>query len=163
MDWVVFDEVTLTGSDLNPVWPQVNLQADQKEGDPAESYEITFYSDGSNYEYTPSDAGEFSQFNIGSKAVSTAGEVPLKCVTPPNADLTAVVSGDAPSKDAFMPFFHMTVCTGQHYHQSFSISDASQVGETVRIPFGSAEEGFGMCWSADQQYVLYFTNNLRRI
>jgi hypothetical protein len=67
MDWVVFDEVTLTGSDLNPVWPQVNLATDQREGDPSESYEVIFHSDGENYDYTPSEASEFSQYTIGSR------------------------------------------------------------------------------------------------
>jgi hypothetical protein len=67
MDWVVFDEVTRTGSDLNPVWPQVNLLSDQKEGDPSESYEVIFHSDGENYDYTPSDVSEFGQYSIGSK------------------------------------------------------------------------------------------------
>jgi hypothetical protein len=67
MDWVVYDEVTLTGSDLNPVWPEVNLLADQREDEPSESYEVILYSDGDNYDYTPSDASEFGQFTIGSK------------------------------------------------------------------------------------------------
>jgi len=67
MDWVVFDEVTLSGSDLNPVWPEVNLLADQREGEPNESYEVILYSDGDNYDYTPSDASEFGRFTIGSK------------------------------------------------------------------------------------------------
>jgi predicted nucleic acid-binding Zn ribbon protein len=67
MDWTVFDEVTLTGSDLNPRWPEVSLQADQKEGDREENYEVIFYSDGEHYEYTLTDAAEFSQFSIGSQ------------------------------------------------------------------------------------------------
>jgi hypothetical protein len=75
MDWVVFDEVILTGSDLNPVWPQVNLATDQREGDPSESYEVTFHSDGENYDYTPSDASEFGQFSIGSRWIMNVNSV----------------------------------------------------------------------------------------
>lgn len=97
------------------------------------------------------------QFEIGSKVVPTAGEVPLKCVTPPDADLTAILSGDAPDKGAFLPFLSSTVCTGQHYHQTFSRASATQVGETERIPFVSADKPISMCWSPDQQYVLYCT------
>ena len=67
MEWTAFDEVTLIGSDLNPRWPEVNLQTDQKEGDPEESYEVVFYSDGESYEYTLTNASEFSQFSIGSR------------------------------------------------------------------------------------------------
>jgi predicted nucleic acid-binding Zn ribbon protein len=66
VDWLKFDEVTLSGSDLNPQWPDVNLQTDQKEGEPEESYEVTFYSDGKTYDYSVTDASEFSQYTIGS-------------------------------------------------------------------------------------------------
>ena len=41
--------------------------SDQKEGETSESYEVIFHSDGENYDYTPSDASEFSQFTIGSR------------------------------------------------------------------------------------------------
>jgi predicted nucleic acid-binding Zn ribbon protein len=67
LDWTVFKEETLTGSDLNPRWPEVNLQADQKEGEREENYEVVFHSDGKSYEYTLTDASEFSQFTMGSQ------------------------------------------------------------------------------------------------
>ncbi|OGO16950.1 MAG: hypothetical protein A2Z14_10285 [Chloroflexi bacterium RBG_16_48_8] len=67
MDWTVFDEVTLTGSDLNPRWPDVNLLSNQREGDRQESYEVVFYADGRTYEYTTTDDYEFSQFTPGSR------------------------------------------------------------------------------------------------
>jgi predicted nucleic acid-binding Zn ribbon protein len=66
MDWTVFDEVTVSGSDLNPYWPEVNLLADQREGDRQESYEVSFNSDGARYSYTTNDYTEFSQFTVGS-------------------------------------------------------------------------------------------------
>jgi predicted nucleic acid-binding Zn ribbon protein len=67
MDWTVFDEVTLTGSDLNPRWPDINLLSDQREGDPQEDYEVTFYADGKTYDYTAENDSEFTQFTAGSK------------------------------------------------------------------------------------------------
>jgi rRNA maturation endonuclease Nob1 len=66
MDWQVFDTFTLTGTDLSPRWPDTNLASDQREGDPNESYEITFSSSEGDYTYTTSDAGEFSRFSSGS-------------------------------------------------------------------------------------------------
>lgn len=66
MDWQIFDTFTLTGSDLNPRWPDTNITEDQREGDPDESYEVTFSSDEGNYSYTASDPDEFSQFTTGS-------------------------------------------------------------------------------------------------
>jgi hypothetical protein len=66
MDWQSFDVVTLTGSDLNPEWPAVNLSSDQREGDKQESYEVIFSSDDEPYTYTASDAAEFSRFEVGS-------------------------------------------------------------------------------------------------
>jgi len=66
MDWQAFDVMTLTGTDLDPQWPQVSLQEDQREGEAKESYEVTFNSDGSSLTYTASDASEYSQFELGS-------------------------------------------------------------------------------------------------
>ena len=67
MDWEVFDVVTLSGSDLDPIWPEVSLTGDQRQGDPVDEYVVTFSSDGNDYTYTVSDAGEFSRFEIGSE------------------------------------------------------------------------------------------------
>jgi ribosomal protein L40E len=66
-DWQVVDQVTLSGSDLNPVWPQVNLGADQRQGDGEEEYEVTFQSDQGTYLYTITDPVQFSQFVPGSE------------------------------------------------------------------------------------------------
>ncbi len=65
MDWEVFDTVTLSGTDLNPRWPEVSLTGDQRQGDPTEEYVVTFTAQDGTYTYTPQDADEFSQFGIG--------------------------------------------------------------------------------------------------
>jgi rRNA maturation endonuclease Nob1 len=66
MDWQIFDTLTLTGTNLNPHWPDANLAEDQREGDPEESYEVTFSSSEGEYTYTTSDPVEFSQFSSDS-------------------------------------------------------------------------------------------------
>ncbi|MFQ5942468.1 MAG: zinc ribbon domain-containing protein [Anaerolineales bacterium] len=71
LDWTVLDTVTATGRDLNPTWPEVSLADDQREGEPAEEYMVTFSSDEDSYTYIAGDVGEFSQFEVGSTWVLT--------------------------------------------------------------------------------------------
>lgn len=67
MDWQVFDTLTLTGTDMNPAWPDTNLASDQREGDGVESFEVIFSSNEGDYTYTTTDPSEFNQFTPGSK------------------------------------------------------------------------------------------------
>jgi len=67
-EWQEVDDVSASGHDLNPVWPQVNLASGQREGERSEEYLVDFDTDGKSYTYRPRDA-EFSQFDIGSKWV----------------------------------------------------------------------------------------------
>ncbi len=66
MDWTVFDVATLSGTDLSPVWPQVELSEGQREGDPSEEYLITFVSDGETFTYSVNDVEQYRQFELGS-------------------------------------------------------------------------------------------------
>lgn len=66
MDWEAFDVLTITGSDLNPRWPDTNLAEDQREGNAQESYEVFFTSSEGDYTYTTSDPDVFSRFSSGS-------------------------------------------------------------------------------------------------
>lgn len=66
MDWAVFDAVTLSGTDLDPSWPEVSLTGDPPQGDPTEEYIVTISFDGDTYAYAIGDAGEFGQFELGS-------------------------------------------------------------------------------------------------
>ena len=66
LDWQVVDTVTLTGSDLNPLWPQFPLEAGQREGQPEEAFEVTFQDQDRTYTYTVSDPAEFAMFRPGS-------------------------------------------------------------------------------------------------
>jgi membrane protease subunit (stomatin/prohibitin family) len=69
MDWEVSNVVTLTGSDLDPRWPEPSLTGDQRQGEPTEAYTVTFAAGGDTYTYAVDDAGSFSQFALGSSWV----------------------------------------------------------------------------------------------
>ncbi len=66
MDWQSFDVITLSGTDLQPRWPEIALADDQRAGEPTEEYEVTFLTDGETYTYAVEDASEFGQFAPGS-------------------------------------------------------------------------------------------------
>jgi hypothetical protein len=68
-EWQKTDEVTLSGADPNPRWPDLQLGPDQREGTPDEAYQIVFDTDGDTYTYQTSDSAEFSQYAIGSRWV----------------------------------------------------------------------------------------------
>lgn len=59
------------GSDNNPYWPGVSLQAGQQEGNRLESYQVTFDAGGKSYSYTPEGGTDFNQFAPGSEWLLT--------------------------------------------------------------------------------------------
>ncbi|OGO62203.1 MAG: hypothetical protein A2030_05755 [Chloroflexi bacterium RBG_19FT_COMBO_50_10] len=69
LDWTVINTAVAQGSDNNPQWPVINLQAGQQQGNQQEAYQVTFDADGQTYSYTPADMAEFSQFDFGSQWV----------------------------------------------------------------------------------------------
>ena len=63
-----------TGNDFNAAWPTLNLnsngfgnQAQQREGDRQETYQITFTTETGPYTYSTNDPTEFQQFGTGSR------------------------------------------------------------------------------------------------
>jgi len=68
-EWQEVDASLANGHDLNPYWPQVNLASGQREGERSEEYQVDLDTEGKSYTYRPSDADEFSQFDVGSKWV----------------------------------------------------------------------------------------------
>jgi hypothetical protein len=66
-EWTTVDTVTVSGTDLSPYWPEVSLATGQRQGEGQESYEVVLQTSQGSYDYTPSDAAEFSQFEIGSQ------------------------------------------------------------------------------------------------
>lgn len=65
IDWGVVDAVTLTGSDINPIWPEAQLADGQRFGDGEERYEITLTTEDDAFLYTTDDPVEFIQFQPG--------------------------------------------------------------------------------------------------
>jgi len=76
--WTKVDEVVAQGNDLNPVWPNPNISAEQRLGEQKESYSIIFYAGGKTYTYTTNGTALFSQAQIGSQwilNINTFGSV----------------------------------------------------------------------------------------
>lgn len=67
LQWTVIDTIVARGSDLNPNWPPLALQAEQREGNRAQEYRVIFDANGTQYAYQPSDAQEYARFAIGSR------------------------------------------------------------------------------------------------
>jgi type II secretory pathway pseudopilin PulG len=64
--WTVVDEVTTSGNDLSPYWPNPSLTSSQRVSDQKESYVIYFDVDGQQYPYATSDLNLFQDASIGS-------------------------------------------------------------------------------------------------
>ena len=78
LDWVVVDNISAQGSDLDPKWPVYSLAAGQQEEERSEKYVVVFVSGDEDYTYTTSDPAEFRQYSPGSEwilAVNTFGGV----------------------------------------------------------------------------------------
>ncbi len=66
LQWTVTDTVAARGADLNPYWPALTLQDQQREGNRAEDFRVEFVSGNQRYTYNPATAQEFAQYQIGS-------------------------------------------------------------------------------------------------
>jgi hypothetical protein len=75
MDWVVLTTVVKAGENLNPVWPEPNLSADQQLGAATETYTILFSGDGERYTYTTTDVDTFLMAQPGSEWELTVNQL----------------------------------------------------------------------------------------
>ena len=66
-EWVVIETLRQSGNDLNPSWPDVRLASEQRQGNEAESYQVTLASQDDVYRYAPATAAEFAGFRLGSE------------------------------------------------------------------------------------------------
>ena len=66
LDWAPIDQVTASGSDLAPYWPQPSLASDQRLGAQEEVYRVVLVTEDGRYVYEPSGEAEFSRFIPGS-------------------------------------------------------------------------------------------------
>ena len=67
LEWTVVDSVVTKGAGANAEWPVVNLRADQREGDRAETYVVYFSSDGKEYQMTVASASDLLKYVAGSR------------------------------------------------------------------------------------------------
>jgi hypothetical protein len=52
---------------LNPYWPALKLQNQQREGNRSEDFRVEFVSGNDRFTYNPSSADEFAKYKIGSQ------------------------------------------------------------------------------------------------
>ena len=65
-EWTTIQTYTLDGHDTFPVYKQPNITSDQRLGDQSADLTVTFSSEKGEKSYTPDDASEFQQFQVGS-------------------------------------------------------------------------------------------------
>ncbi|MCJ7623339.1 MAG: zinc ribbon domain-containing protein [Anaerolineaceae bacterium] len=66
-EWYLFDNISQEGNDFNPQWPEIQLGADQRNGDMTEGYEIYFSTSDATYSYSTNDQDLFFQSKIGTE------------------------------------------------------------------------------------------------
>lgn len=77
-EWTVIDTISVSGSDLNPYWPELNLNADQRAGDGSEQYDITFSTEEGNLIFETSDVSLYTSAELDSRwtlKINTLGEI----------------------------------------------------------------------------------------
>jgi hypothetical protein len=78
MDWVLYDTISITGNDNNPVWPDYVLEEDQRAGTGEEELVVIFLVGEETFSYEPINLDEFEQFTPGSNwilEINTLGSV----------------------------------------------------------------------------------------
>lgn len=66
-DWQNIDSVVAQGSDLNPYWPQVQMKADEREGEREEKYIAYFKTDSGLLEFSTESESLFVQLQPGTE------------------------------------------------------------------------------------------------
>ena len=66
LQWTVVDTIAARGTDLNPYWPPLTLQNQQREGNRSEDFRVELVSGSDRYTYNPPSAQEFARYKIGS-------------------------------------------------------------------------------------------------
>lgn len=89
-------------------------------------------------------------------AVPTSGRTVLWIAMSPTRSRVAVLSAEGARPDSVMPFLGVGGASGQHYHECFRASDGIRVGPVVRLPLVSHETAVMGCWSANEEFVVYY-------
>lgn len=92
----------------------------------------------------------------GSRSVATKGATALKLTAAPSGKWAAVLSATGRKADSILPFIGGSGATGHYYHQVLSLPDAVPFKQAVQVPKQRANDSLIACWSANEQYVVYF-------
>jgi ribosomal protein L40E len=66
-DWVVVDTLVLSGSDMNPVWPDIGAGTSRREGERDETYRVVFATEDKTYTRAFTDVNRWREYTIGSR------------------------------------------------------------------------------------------------
>ncbi len=92
----------------------------------------------------------------GKRVVPTAGQIVLNFAVSPDGKWVAVLSGEGSVRDSNVPFMAGISLSGSSYHQIFSLPNAVPFGKPLKVPVKGEANRLSPCWSADQQFILYF-------
>lgn len=88
------------------------------------------------------------------RVVSVAGGSAVTLRVAPKRSVINVLSADGVRP---VPFLGVRSFDGQHYHELFSELNGSRVGSAVKIGVGAVRDSpVDICWTRDEQYVIYF-------
>lgn len=91
----------------------------------------------------------------GTRQVATAGTTPLDFRSSPSGRQVAVLSANGARRQTYAHFYGPGGTSRQHYHQLFSLPDVKPLGPPVALPLKSEQAHLNICWSADEQYIVY--------
>jgi|ERR1043166_638415 hypothetical protein len=99
---------------------------------------------------------------IDQREVKTAARYPIETQQSPSGRWLSVLSGAGPSIPPLLPLSGDWVL-GQRYHEVLSLPDGSRVGSAIRFPVLDTKDFGSMCWSADEQFVVYTSWTFRAL
>ena len=91
---------------------------------------------------------------IDKRQVPTAARYPIRVQESPSGRWLSVLSGTGPSIPPLLPWSAEWVL-GQRYHEILSLPDGVRVGRAIRFPVRDTKDFGSMCWSADEQFLVY--------
>jgi DNA-directed RNA polymerase subunit RPC12/RpoP len=74
-EWMVVDTVVLSGSDMNPVWPDIGAGTNRREGERDETYRVVFATEDKTYTRAFTDMNRWREFTIGSRWLLTTNKL----------------------------------------------------------------------------------------
>ncbi|MGH9460649.1 MAG: hypothetical protein ACRD1X_05500 [Vicinamibacteria bacterium] len=93
---------------------------------------------------------------VGERQLDISGKVALDARPSASGRWVAVLSADGPaSPPSWLFSMGGGGASGQHYHQVLRAEGYSSTGPPVRLPFETERGYFRLCWSPEEDYVVY--------